>query len=214
MAEHEMMREPFKFVAAAAFAEGLAGLCAVALSIIGLASVVPNALLSIATIILGGALLFEAGAVSARYTPFTTQSTTASNLVAWGRWGQCFDGVVGIALGILALLGVAPLILIPVAAIVYGCNHVMDNVINARLNALETRKFGLEGDREETLREEAAGFGGVQVLAGIGAVVLGILALTGIYPLGLSLVAMLGIGSAFLLNGSVVSVKMFSAFHG
>lgn len=52
-----------RVAAGTAVVEGLTGLGAVALSIIGLANVLPMMLVAISTIALGAAFLFEAGAV-------------------------------------------------------------------------------------------------------------------------------------------------------
>ncbi len=48
------------------------------------------------------------------------------------------------------------------------------------------------------------------MLVGIAAIVLGIVALTGIHPVALSLVAFLIVGAAVAGCGSAVSAKMFS----
>ena len=55
-------------------AEGLSGIAAVALAIIGLAHVFPLLMASIATIALGAALAFEGGAISARYAALIEES--------------------------------------------------------------------------------------------------------------------------------------------
>jgi hypothetical protein len=53
---------------------------------------------------------------------------------------------------------------------------------------------------------------GADVIIGAGAVVLGILALTGHDPMTLSLIAMLSIGAAVLLSGSSLAARVFSLF--
>jgi uncharacterized membrane protein HdeD (DUF308 family) len=54
--------------------------------------------------------------------------------------------------------------------------------------------------------------GGWESLVGIGAIVLGILALTGHVPMTLTLVAMLSVGAAILVSGSVLASRLFGMF--
>jgi hypothetical protein len=110
--------------------------------------------------------------------------------------------------GILALLGVDAVVLIPIAAIVYGIALIMDSGIRARLSALEIEHSGLSSVAQEVAREAASASSGIQVLVGLGGITLGILAIIGISPQVLSLVALLSIGSAVLVVGSLVSSRM------
>lgn len=192
------------------FIEGLTGLGAIALAIIGLAGVFPRILLGVATIALGAALLFEAGSVAARFSALMALSSAGSN--QGSRYGGItagfLAGAAGIALGILALLGIVPLVLVPIAVIAFGVSMIMDSGVNVRLSTLENEASGSEGLSREVARESAAASTGIQVLAGLGAITLGIIALTGINPLVLSLIGMLITGAALLLSGSVVGGKM------
>jgi hypothetical protein len=197
-----------RIVATTSFVEGVAGLCAIALGIIGLAGSYANAMAGVAIIVLGCALLFETGAISARYSSFATEMGTDSYTVSWASGAGVLGGIAGIALGILALLHVAPTVLIPVAILGFGFCHLVHNVSHTRLYGLESEKYASHRAGEEMFRDSSIASHGVQTIAGLAAVALGIIALSGVNPMVLCLVAIIGLGSAFLLNGSVVGSKM------
>lgn len=212
----ENARSEEKVAAGTSLIEGVTGLAAVALAIIGLAGVFPTVLLSIATIALGAALLFEAGSVSARFSALMSEAYPQQANYEVGRWtgmtASFLGGAAGIALGILSLLGLAPMTLVPIAVIVFGAALIMDSGVNARLNSLETERSGLMGLSREVARESSAASVGVQVLVGLSGVTLGILALVGISAMILSLIAVLSIGASLLLGGSIIGGRMLSMF--
>ena len=193
----------------------IAGIAAVAISIIGLAHVFPEILVAIATLAVGVALLFEGGAVAARFSYLIREMETPEDGVRWGGLtAEFLAGATGIALGILALLHLTPMVLVPIAAIVYGCALILDSGVNNRLTALEARKNGVHGLSETVARESATAAANIQMLVGLAAVTLGILALVGFVPMVLSLVAMLGIGGASLLSGSMFGGRVLNVFRG
>lgn len=207
-----------KVAAGTSFIEGLTGLAAIALAVIALAGVFPRILLSIATIALGAALLFEAGSVAARFSALMAESVNvATGSYQVSRWGGMttgfLSGVAGIALGILSLLAIYPMVLVPIAVIAFGVAMIMDSGVNARLSALETEVAGFTGISKEVVRESAATSTGIQVIAGLSAVTLGILSLVGINPMALSLVGILTVGAALLMSGTIVGTKMVSMFR-
>jgi hypothetical protein len=226
MANHtEEGTDPETFEASARVSGGafmvgriLAGIAAVAISIIGLAQVFPETLVSIATLAVGVALLFEGGAMAARFSDLFEEMEKPVDRVHWGGLtAEFLAGAAGIALGILALLHLAPMVLVPIAAIVYGCALILDSGVNTRLRALEARKTGVHGSTGAVTRRSATAAGNIQVLvvlAGLGAVTLGILGLVDIAPTVLSLVAMLGIGGANLLSGSMIGGRMLAVLRG
>jgi hypothetical protein len=197
-------------------AEGISGIAAVALAIIGLAHVFPLLMASIATIALGAALAFEGGAISARYAALIEESRSKPEEVA--RWGGItalfIAGAAGIALGILSLVGLDPMILIPAAAIVFGSALLLDSGANTRLSVLEAQHSEEFMASERMIRETARSSAGVQVLVGVASIALGILALCGVNPLALSLVAVLVIASANLIAGSMISSRFAFILRG
>jgi hypothetical protein len=193
-------------------AEGLVGLGAMALAIIGLANIIPFVLMSVASIAVGLALAFEGGAISARYSALMDFEEGPTQVGASARWGGVttlfLAGSAGITLGILSLLGIVPMILIPVSALIYGAALILDSGTNARLSVLEARHSDEFKAKESTIKETAQATAGIQVLAGIGSIVLGILALNGVSPLVLSLVVMLSIGAANSLTGTIIGGRI------
>jgi hypothetical protein len=197
--------------------EGIIGMGAVAATIIGLSNVAPELLASIACIAVGVALAFEGGAISARYSALHGMAEGNTNTDATARWGGMttlfLAGAVGIALGILSLLGIVSMILLPAAAIVFGSALILDSGANARLSVLEARHSEEFKSREKIIKETAYASAGIELLVGIGSIVLGIVALNGVYPLVLILVAMLGIGAANLMTGAMIGGRMSSIFR-
>ena len=86
------------------------------LAILGLAGVVPMYMAFIATIVLGVALLFEGWALASRYSKLLSEMggglLTATEL-GGGITAEFLAGAAGVALGILALLGVVPMVHCP-----------------------------------------------------------------------------------------------------
>lgn len=193
-------------------AEALVGLGALAMAIIGLAHIYPWLLASVATIALGAAFVFEAGDVGRRFS-FLAKEEQTMRPETWSAWGGMtagfLAGCAGIALGVLAILKIVPHTLVPVAIIVYGTALVMDSGTQSSLSDLENEHFGVRGMSQEIARESATSLSGIQMLVGLGAITLGILAIIKIAPETLCLVALLAIGAAVLLAGSLVR-RVFS----
>ncbi len=204
--QHETM-QPSRMAMGSTAAEALVGLGALALAIIGLAHVYPWLLASVATIALGAAFVFEAGDVGRRFSYLAREEQTvrSETLGGWaGMTAGFLGGCTGIALGVLAILNIVPHTLVPVAIIVYGACLVMDSGTQASLSELESERFGLRGIPQEIARESASSLSGIQTLIGLGAITLGILAIINIVPETLSLVALLVVGAALLMAGSLV----------
>jgi hypothetical protein len=199
-------------VEAGSTAEAIGGAGALVLAILGLLGILPITLDAIAAIALGAALLLGGAAVARRYSrvvPSGTGSRARQEIV--GALGfQSLAGIGGIVLGILALLGVRPVVLLAITAIVFGAALIVGGSGMARLArsaAWFRSDFGRVGGTEG-----AYAASGWEALVGIGVVVLGILALLGHAPLTLTLVAMLSAGAAVLVGGSMLAARMFGVF--
>jgi hypothetical protein len=204
-----MQRKPLVRSAAkaavSAVVEGILGIGALTVSIIGLAHVVPVILLAVSTIIVGTALLFQGGALAARYTYHTTESERRRR----GWVGAIFfGGAAGITLGILGVIGFVPLVLVPIAAMSLGVSLLMSSALNARLNALEIARSKEQGIQPEMARETMSVAFGAQAFVGLGVMGLGLLALAGVNPIVLALVAMFSIGGAAVIDGAIVTRVM------
>ena len=205
--------EAIKTAQRVSLAEGIAGAGAIGLSIIGLVNIAPTWMMPIATLALGCALLFEGGAVAARFNDLmavTARRRYDVSALGSGMTAEVIGGLGGIILGILALLKIHPMILIPSAVVLFGVTLLFSSTVSARLNAVEISKSPEYDMFREVAREAVFASASVQVLFGIAAITLGILALVGINPIALSLVGLLGVGFSNMLNGTAISARMLS----
>jgi hypothetical protein len=125
---------------------------------------------------------------------------------------EMFAGLAGIVLGILALARVLPLALLPIAAIVLGGSVVFGGAAQPELADVVHDR---DSSRDRMMRDAARGSSGAMVLAGLGAAVLGILALINVGPvLTMSIVAMLAIGAALVLGGGALTARFASRLSG
>lgn len=178
---HTQVREEFRHSSTASFVDAAVGLGGVLLAILGLVNVAPDYMAAIATLAVGAALAFEGAAFEAR---------------TGGSSAEFAAGTAGIVLGILAILGIVPLILMPVAVLVFSAGLL--------LMAGSSAHFGSEGTLVAS---------GSHVLGGIAGVVLGIIALTGHMPLTLSLVALLTLGATVSLGHGSFTSRFVRMWH-
>lgn len=194
--------------------EGIAGLVGIVLAIVGLAGLFPVYLLAIATIAVGVALLFEGGAIAVRFSRLISETQSTGRLprveLGGGMGVEVVGGIAGVVLGILALIGVVPTVLTAVAAIALGGTLMFSSGTATRLNALSIDGSYYPEMTRRIAREMVVGASGIQALTGLAGVILGILAVCGVYPVILSLVAMLCLGTGILLSGAAVSSKMLA----
>jgi hypothetical protein len=194
--------------------ESIVGLGAVVLGILGLLGVAPLTLASIAAICVGVALLLEGAAVTTRLARLANGFGARNLDISGGLGAESLAGVAAIALGILSLVRIDPLVLLPVAAIVIGAGLLLGGTSVARVSSLRVAGAPAPQDTMgEIAREGVEAAAGGHVLVGIGAVVLGILALLGYAPLTLMLVAMLSLGAAFLLSGAAIGGRLTVALR-
>jgi hypothetical protein len=164
---HEYMEmRPVRRAMRVAFVQGLLGIGAATLAVIGLQHFAAPALLAIATIVVGAALLFDGGAMAARYSTLASRTEKIPfRLRPWASPGFV-AGLGGIVLGILALLEFAPRILIPIAAMALGIAQVMNSGLNARLNAMELSGFKSESWDPEGVGGIVTPYAGLPAAAG------------------------------------------------
>lgn len=203
-----------KVEATGSFAEGVLGAGAATVAILGLLEIFPLLLASIAVIAIGAALFLHGGAMSMRYSrlaQLTTENKFEGNELGTGMTVETIGGIAGIALGILALIGILPMVLIASAIVVFGVTLIMGAGGMDRMNTLVSGIW--ESDRARRVAYDASQAGmSVQVLVGLGAVTLGILSLIGVAPLTLALVALLSLGAADFLTGTTAGASLSKAF--
>ena len=199
-----------------ALAETLTGAGVVVVSIIGLAGFFPMIMLPVATIGLGMSFLFEGGAVASRLSNLLSEFTEGRFDIAelgGGLTVEFVAGFGGIALGILSLVGVAPTILTPIAAIAFGGALVIGSGVKARVNHLAISNRNEHKLVRAIAREALIAASGVEILVGMSAIALGILGIVRILPVELSLVAILSVGGMVLLSGTALGGRMLSLFR-
>jgi hypothetical protein len=193
-------------------AEALIGLAAVALAILGIVGVVPFYMTAIGVICAGAALYIE-GVASTSASSTVTESTgeyTEQIEMSGGFAAQTLGGAAGIVLGVLALLGIAPSTLLPVAVLVMGSTLLVGGPARAHSNAAALEHSATASASARRIAAPALrSTTGILSLAGVGAVVLSILALTRAAPWGIvTLIGLLALGAAELLGGSATLSRM------
>jgi hypothetical protein len=193
--------------------DALGGAATVVLAIIGLAGTKADMLLAIATVVFGAALLIQSGTILSELTHmmFPPGAGTSAEEFSGGGLSTVFlVGMAGIVLGVLALLGIFPVELIAIAVIAFGGALVFGSNAVWSVHRMKRAFIRTSGTRtvagsEILATEIAAGSAGLQCFAGLAAIVLGILAVTGNYPVALSLIGLLVMGATILLTGSTLS---------
>ncbi len=160
--------------------EAILAAAGIVLAIIGLAGAAPRFLDAIAVIVLGAAFLFERWTATARvHEGFWLEEHGDRGLAV-----ESVAGWSGVVLGILALLRLAPMVLTPIAVIVFGVALVLGMGLASR---------------------------GVRIIVGLGAICLGILALLRLDPRTLTLIGLLAVGCILLLSGPLVVARLSTA---
>jgi hypothetical protein len=201
--------------------ETVAALATVVLTILGLAHVVPEFLVAIATIVFGAALLLHGSMVIAEYARVNQRAaSSAGSGVQVGDGGLSavlLAGAAGIVLGILALLRISTHELTAIAVIAFGAALILGASLALRVHLLklslatgDERSQRLPGDAlaGDLLSSSAGIFG----LTGLSAIVLGILALAGFAPVVLVLIALLALGAVTALMQIDLAGALVSAY--
>jgi hypothetical protein len=193
------------------FVDALGGIATVVLAIIGLAGVKPEILVAIATIVFGAALLIQGGAMLTEFALIDSGPETDSRSTGGGLSALFLVGFTGIVLGVLALLGVHAPMLTAVAAIAFGAALIISS--SAVWQLLTSRSVAARFQTRSPMvrvvaSEVAAGSSGLQAMAGLAVIVLGILAVAGVFTEPLTLIAFLVAGAAIVLTGSSLSGTM------
>jgi hypothetical protein len=193
------------------FVDALGGIATIVLAIIALSGTKADILLSIATIVFGAALLIQGGAMLSEFAQIEASAETPTTASGGGLSGLFLVGVAGIVLGVLALLGVHALILTSVAVIAFGGALVVSAsaVWQLLTSRSVTSRFRDRGSMLGAIASDvAAGSSGIQGMAGLAVIILGILSVSGIYSLVLTLVGLLVAGAALVMTGSTLSGAM------
>jgi hypothetical protein len=192
-------------------ADTIGGIATIVLAIVALAGVHPMTVLPIAVIVFGATLLIQGGTLVSEYEsimfPGGATSAVPEQFGVAGLSTLFLVGVGGIVLGILALLGSAPGTLTAIAIIAFGTALLLSSNSVRHLSMLQTtcRSETPRAGAELLVGEMASGSASIQTLAGLAAIVLGILAVAGINQSILMLAALIVLGSAVILTGSALT---------
>jgi hypothetical protein len=192
----------------------IGGICAGGLAIAGLANAVPRLLMAIATLVFGITLLFEGGSQVARWASLQHRLGNTPMPTGGGTGGAFAAGIAGIVLGILSIIGVAPIVLCSIAIIAFGASLLLGSLVGTGLSISEMERSRFQTTASEVSAQASAATPGGKGLVGLAAVILGILALVGNAPLTLCLVGLLCLGAVILLTGTAVSVRVLELFNG
>jgi len=202
------------------FVDAIGGVATIVLAIIGLAGVKSEILLAITTIVFAVALLIEGGAMMSEYAsvafPSGGRVAAAENVGSGGLSAHFLAGAAGIVLGILALIGIQSTILTSVALIAFGAAMVLSSSSVYQLHQMKRAAMAMSAEAQpmsgtEVLANEmATESAGALTLAGLAAVVLGILAVVGVNPVVLTFAALIALGATLVLTGSSLSATVIS----
>jgi hypothetical protein len=195
------------------FADAVGGIATVILAIVALSGVNPGVLVPAAVIVFGVALLVQGGTMLSEHARvvFPAGGVGSMEQFRGGDLSVLFlVGIGGIVLGILAMLGIAAATLTGVSVIAFGAGLILSANSVRELHVV--RPAGMSG-HEMIAGEMASGSAGVQLLAGMTAVVLGILAVCGVNPSVLMLSALIVLGGSVVLSGGTLSGMVLSFMH-
>ncbi|WP_206606557.1 hypothetical protein [Steroidobacter cummioxidans] len=186
------------------------------MSILALVGVMPNRLAPIAGIAFGAALLIEGAAMAVRHSELMAQASATEEArfeLSGGMSVEAAVGIACIALGILALVGIAPATLLAVLAITGGAGLVVSAGTQRQLNEIRADALEISPTPRRVARTAVSSAAATQVLAGIAAITLGVIALVNAtsFPSVLTTTALLVLGGAVLLSSATLSSRMLTA---
>ncbi len=201
-------------VAAAAYgglADAVGGAATIILAIVALTSVHAETIMSIAVIVFGATLLIQGGTMLSEYEaamfPVGTASASPEQFGVEGLSTLFVVGAAGIVLGILALVGIAPETLTAVSVIAFGSALLLSSNSLRHLSLAQTSSSRSGAPRtgvEMLAGEMASGSAGVQLLAGLAVVVLGVVAVA-INQNILVPAALIVLGATVILSGTALT---------
>jgi hypothetical protein len=211
----EQVRRTHAVEATGAATESMGGIAVIVLTIIALAGIMRAVLTDIAGIIFGAAFIIEGAALAARQSAVIEGAAAEIEQVETGGMSvELVTGFAAIVLGILSLVGLVPTILMPALVITGGAGLIFSAGAVARFSGLRMGALGATSATRALVESAVSSAAGGQVLAGLAAVTLGIVALVGVGDNQiLTTVGLLVLGAAITLSGTALSGKMLSLFR-
>lgn len=193
--------------------EGAAGIAAIVLAVIALAGISSGTLAAITTIVIGVGLMvqaFNSAAEAAKLMPASAVAGVPAEMSS-EVMVDCLAGIAGIILGILALVGINAAHLVPAALIVFGGALLLDGGIGMQPKTATTANTTV-GAVQIVSYKGSASAGGMEVLIGVAAIVLGILSLIFMTSWVLALVGFIAVGAALLMVSASFSGAVMRLF--
>jgi hypothetical protein len=196
--------------------EAAGGIAVMVLAIIGLAQSGNEFMTAIATIVLGVALMAEGGAIAAHMSRLLGMATAGGIRAAdlgSGMTAEFLAGGAAIVLGILALVGLHPAVLLAAAVIAVGASLVLTAGAVEKINQIRLQAAGMGDMALDLARLAVSGAVGTQVLIGIAAMVLGIVGLVSASEIAsLTLVGLLVLGASLIVTGTALAGGLLRLF--
>lgn len=213
--EHDTERSLLEVESSGAAIEAIGGLAVIVLSIIGLSGLAPIFVAAVAGILLGVSLFAQGTAVASEFQHLFSRlsgGTLGAIEVGTGMAIEIAAGAAAVSLGIIALINIAPDILLPALVIAGGASLVLSAGTVQRLNSLKMTAAETPTLAQQLMHVATSGLAAGQLLAGGAASVLGIIALSlpaatlagaaaGSSWLTLTLIALLVLGSSIAMSG-------------
>jgi hypothetical protein len=178
--------------------EMFTALIALVLTVLALVGYFPIYFAAVATVAIGFALLAQGGTVAARWRK-AARVAGSEQSEAMSITTEMLGGLIAVILGLLALVDVSPMTLLPAAALVLGIAVLLGAPAQPDLVDAAPSVTPVYATRSRTAVRSS---GGVMVIGGLLAIVVGVLAATGIAPaLPLTLIALVCVAAALAVAG-------------
>jgi hypothetical protein len=190
--------------------EGAAGIAVIVLAVIALAGTASGALASILTIVVGVGLMVQAFNSAAEHSKVMAANVASVPDLGGEVMVDGLSGATGIILGILAMVGINTPYLVSSALIVFGGALLLSGAIALSPRASQSTVPG--GQAQVVSYQGLAATGGMEILIGIAAIVLGILSLMFVGSWVLALVGFIAVGAALLMVSATFSGTILRLF--
>ena len=180
----------------------MAGTAGIVLGALGLLEIHPLVMAEVAVVVLGGGIAWASGLFANASRSIFSMFPAGKRATFSGFAITSVLGLVAVAFGALALAGVVPMKLLSIGLIVLGLSLMTGFIAVAQFDQVLPAS-SLGG------RREGRGAPGLNILCGVVAALLGILAWMGVIPHLLTLVADIFVGIALLNIGYSISRRTF-----
>ncbi len=208
-------RRPLKTITRGTAVEGVVGLAAAVLSIVGLAGMYPETFLPVSIVVLGAAMIIEARMVIRRFYSVMRElgEVQGSRTTSGGMSIEILAGIAGVTMGLLALMGVNPAMLCSSAVLVFGAAVLFSIGTITMINSIIASGFSKNPLLRGMAASVYAASSDVRVLVGMGTLTLGIIAVVGIHSQTLAQVGVLAVGGSLFLETFALGEKLADMFQ-